>query len=102
MRELADRYGFTYRQVPSPWRLIEDGKFLDDFALDSVEKEVDVMYAAALQAGRGGEDRAVSQFSHPIVDALLKVFGSEIKPRVTAATITAWGRDPLMLGAYGA
>ena len=32
----------------------------------------------------------------------MRVFGSDVKPRITATTITAWGRDPLVIGAYGA
>lgn len=37
-----------------------------------------------------------------VVDALAAAFGSALKTRIGASTITAWGRDPLVLGAYGA
>ncbi len=85
MRELADGYGFTYRQESSYWRLIKDGEILDDSALDAVDKEIEAIYAAVFQAARSGEDRPVSQFCDR----------GSLASRIFNLSIQAeWGFDP--------
>jgi len=37
-----------------------------------------------------------------LVEAVVAVFGSELRDRIGASTITAWGKEPYVLGAYAA
>ncbi len=37
-----------------------------------------------------------------VADALVAVFGPELRKRIVAATITAWGHEPFVRGAYAA
>jgi monoamine oxidase len=56
MRELADRYGFTYKKEPPPFRHFADGRFLTPEESASGRDFADDCWAKIIAAGEAGKD----------------------------------------------